>query len=80
MVEYYGGAHPVDTIWLPVHRFLNARDEIIKRVLASELAHPGQYTIKDWQEAVYQFIKREKQKPTQKQLPAWKKWLRTLRV
>lgn len=78
MIEYAGGAHPTDTIWLPVRHFFNASDDTIKRVLASELAHPGKYTIPDWQEAVYQFVLREKQNPYQKRLPAWKRWLKEL--
>lgn len=78
MVEYAGGAHPTDTIWLPVRHFLTASDDTLKRVLASELAHPGKYTIPDWQEAVYRYVMREKQNPYQKRLPVWKRWLKEL--
>lgn len=77
MIEYSGGAHPTDTIWLPVRHFLNAGDDTLKHMLADELAHPGEYTIKDWQEAVYEFVMRERQNPYQKRPPAWKRWLKT---
>lgn len=80
MIEYYGGAHATDTIWLPVRHFLHASDETIKDILSNELAHPGKYTIKDWQEAVYEFIKHERQNPVQRQLPIWKRWLKVLRT
>jgi len=59
MIEYRGGVHLVDTIWLPVRRFLNASDEELKQLLARELAQPGQYTIPDWQEVLYEWVKRE---------------------
>lgn len=76
MVEYYGGAHLTDTIWLPVRHFLKASDDVIRTILIRELTHPGKYTVKDWQEATYQFIKREQQNPVRKQVPVWKKWTR----
>lgn len=80
MVEYYGGVHPVDTIWLPVRHFLYASDNELKGILASELTHPGKYTIKDWREAVYEFVLNERRHPLRKHQPRWKRWLTTLRV
>jgi hypothetical protein len=60
MIEYRGGQHIVDTIWLPVRQFLNADDEDIRQIFASELAHPGKYTIPDWIAALYQYVTHEK--------------------
>jgi hypothetical protein len=61
MIEYRGGIHVVDTIWLPVRDFLTASDDDVKQVLADELQRPGKYTIPDWQEAVYQYVMHGKQ-------------------
>lgn len=80
MIEYYGGAHPADTIWLPTRDYLDAPDDTIRQILANELAHPGHHTIADWTEAVYQYITREKQNPTRRQPPRWKRWLKLLDV
>ena len=80
MIEYSGGAHVTDTIWLPVRHFLHASDDTLREILHSELTHPGKYTIKDLQEAVYDFVKREKQNPTQRQVPLWKRLLKAERA
>ncbi len=60
MIEYRGGAHIVDTIWLPVRQFLDTEDEEIRQIFVSELAQPGTYTIPDWIEALYRYVTHEK--------------------
>lgn len=62
MIEYRGGTHTVDTIWLPVRHFLTASDSQLKQILSQELAQPGPYTIPDWETILYAQLSR--QKPT----------------
>ncbi|MDI9637073.1 hypothetical protein QM565_15065 [Geitlerinema splendidum] len=71
MIEYYGGEHTVDTIWLPVRDFLNARDDEIKHVLAQELRQPGRYTIRDWTVALYQYVLQHQHEPQRKRTSLW---------
>jgi hypothetical protein len=40
MIEYRGGKHVVDTIWLPIRHFLRSSDDELKQLLANELSHP----------------------------------------
>jgi hypothetical protein len=80
MIEYRGGKHIVDTIWLPIRDFIQASDDELKQVLAAELSQPGKYTIPDWEEAVYEYIIRGKQNSQSKKLSVFRSLLQRARI
>jgi hypothetical protein len=76
MLEYRTQDRQIVTIFLPVRDFLKADDTRLKQVLASELAHPDQYTIPDWTVALFDYIVRHRNDPRHRKLPFAQRILR----